>query len=260
MILLPGSVAAIRPTSALYDKTGLTTTIDATCIGTLMVNHDMEWEQSSSPNGNLENTSLVGDEVRTDITYREDTMAVAGSTRYTKDYAMDGSNASAGNDNLAVQHTVNYLADDSQNGLMLWDEQGTISQWGRGTTNTSETRCVFASGGDAGAGGFAGFVSAGSLMNVEEVAAVTQMGGRSISADSKTPVSLRYNFDAQGLDTDKKDKLASGSAIVYQDTHFETYNTDTTSANATTKIRDSQDTQVRGLFDLAQKVGYTSTY
>lgn len=261
MFLLPGFASAIRPTNALYDKTGVTTTIDATCIGTLMVNHDMEWEQGNSPQGNLNNNSLVGDEVRTDITYREDTMAVAGSTKYTKEYSMDGSNASAGSDNLEVRHTVNYQADQSQNGLMLWDEQGTISQNGRGTTNeTSALRCVFASGGESGAAGFSGFVSAGSLMNVEEVAAVTQMGGRSIAENSKIPVSLRYNFDAQGLDTDTKDNLGTGSAMVYQDTSFEVYNKDSTSSNTTTRIRDSQETQVRGLFDLAQQVGYTSTY
>jgi len=261
MLLLPGFAVAIRPTSALYDKTGLSTTIDATCIGTLMVNHDMEWEQTNTPEGNLADNNLHGDEVRTDITYGEDTMAVAGSTRYTKEYSMDGSNASAGSDNLGVRHTVNYQADQSQNGLMLWDERGTISQYGRGTSNsTSDTRCVFASGGDTGAGGFAGSVSAGSLMNVEEVAAVTQMGGRSIAENSKVPVSLRYNFDAQGLDTDTKDKLATGSASVYQDTSFEVYDKKTVAPNTTTRIRDSQNTQVRGLFDLAQSVGYTSTY
>lgn len=261
LLLLPGFVAAIRPTSALYDKTGLTTTIDATCIGTLMVDHDMEWEQTNTPNGNINSNTLQGDEVRTDTTYREDTMAVAGSTKYTKEFGMDGSNATAGSDNLAVRHMVNYQADQSQNGLMLWDEQGTITQHGRGTTNsTAPLKCVFASGGETGAGGFAGSVSAGSLMNVEEVAAVTQLGGTSIAENSKIPVSLRYNFDAQGLDTDTKDKLASGSASVYQTTDFETYDKTTVASNTTTKIRDEQNTQVRGLFDLAQTVGYSSTY
>ena len=262
MVLLPVSVVAIRPTSALYDKTGLTTTIDATCIGTLNVKHGMDWQQTNTPDGNLQSNTLRGDEVRTDVTYYEDTMAVAGSTKYTKDFSMDGSNASAGSDNLGVRHTVNYQADESQNGLMLWDEHGTLSQFGRGTSNdTSAVRCVFA-GADNGAAGFGGTVSAGSLMNVEEVAAVTQMGGRSIADNSKIPVSLRYNFDAQGLDTDTKDKLATGSASVYQDTSFVTgtkNNDGSGCSNATTMIDDRQNTQVRGLFDLAQTVGYTST-
>jgi hypothetical protein len=147
---------------------------------------------------------------------------------------------------------------------MLWDESGTISQWGRGTTNDTTMRCVFAQGGDSGAAGFGGFVQAGSLMDVEEVAAVTQMGGRMISDNSKVPVSLRYSFDAQGLDTDSKDKLATGAATVYQNTHFETYdktnNHDMGGSNTTTMIQDYQSTQARGLFDLAQTVGYTSTY
>lgn len=261
LLILPGFAAAIRPTSALYDKTGLTTTIDATCIGTLTVDHDMEWEQTNTPNGNLKSPTLQGDEVRTDTTYREDTLAAAGTTKYTKDFSMDGSNASAGADNLGVRHTVNYLADQSQGGQMLYDEQGTITQYGRGTSNSTDTtKCVFASGGDSGAGGFGGYVSAGSLMDVQEVAAVTQMGGRMISADSKTPVNLRYGFDAQGVDSDTKDKLATGSASVYQRTNFETYDKNTANSNTTTKIDDTQNTQARGLFDLAQTVGYTSTY
>ena len=147
LFLLPGFSVAIRPTSALYDETGITSTIDATCIGTMMVQHEMEWEQTNTPEGNVESSTLQGNEVRTDITYREDTMAVAGSTRYTKEYSMDGSNASAGMDNLAARHTVNYQADESQNGLMLWDEQGTISQYGRAnSTENGVMKCVFASG------------------------------------------------------------------------------------------------------------------
>jgi len=261
LLLLPGFSVAIRPTSALYDETGITSTIDATCIGTMMVQHEMEWEQTNTPEGNVKSSTLQSNEVRTDITYREDTMAVAGSTRYTKEYSMDGSNASAGMDNLAARHTVNYQADESQNGLMLWDEQGTISQYGRAnSTENGVMKCVFASGGDTGVAGFGGSVSAGSLMNVEEVAAVTQMGGRSISDNSKVPVSLRYSFDAQGLDTDTKDKLATGSAEVGMTTNFETYDKETVNSNTTTKIYDDQRTQMRGLFDLAQSVGYSSTY
>lgn len=259
LFILPGFVSAIRPTSALYDQTGLTTTIDATCIGTLVVDHDMEWEQTNVPYGNLNSATLQGDEVRTDTTYRENTLAAYGTTRYTKDFSMDGSNATQGTDNLGVRHTINYLANESEGGQMLYDEQGTITQYGMGTTNDTEIKCVFASG-TSGAGGFGGYVSAGSLMDVKEVAAVTQMGGRMISADAKTPVNLRYAFDAQGLDTDTKDKLATGSASVYQTTNFETYGTDSSSSNTTTKIYDQQNTQARGLFDLAQTVGYTSTF
>jgi len=259
LLVLPGFAAAIRPTSALYDKTGLTTTIDATCIGTLVVDHDMEWQQTNTPEGNLNSATLHGDEVRTDTTYRENTLAAYGTTKYTKDFSMDGSNASQGTDNLGVRHTVNYLANESEGGQMLYDEQGTITQYGRGTANNSEIKCVFASG-SSGAGGFGGYVSAGSLMDVKEVAAVTQMGGRMISADSKTPVNLRYAFDAQGVDSDTKDKLATGSASVYQTTNFETYDKNTVDSNTTTKIYDQQNTQARGLFDLAQTVGYTSTY
>jgi hypothetical protein len=259
LFILPGFVSAIRPTSALYDQTGLTTTIDATCIGTLVVDHDMDWGQTNTPDGDIHSATLRGDEVRTDTTYRENTLAASGTTKYTKDFSMDGSNATQGTDNLGVRHTINYLANESEGGQMLYDEQGTITQYGRGTPNNTEIKCVFASG-SGGAAGFGGYVSAGSLMDVKEVAAVTQMGGRMISADAKTPTNLRYAFDAQGVDSDTKDKLATGSASVYQNTNFETYGKDPSSTNTTTKIDDRQNTQARGLFDLAQTVGYTSTY
>ncbi|HWQ66057.1 MAG TPA: hypothetical protein VN372_04205 [Methanospirillum sp.] len=260
LILVSGNVMAIRPTSALYDKTGLTTTIDATCYGTLLVEHDMEWEQTNTGDGNIKNNTLVGEEARADLTYRENTLAVSGTSKYTKEYSMNGANVSDGRDNLGVRHTINYQADKSQNGLMLWDEQGTISAAGRASETLNGGKCVFANSADDGAAGFVGYVSAGSTMNVEEVAAATSLGSRAISGDSKVPVNLRYSFDAQGLDTDSKDKLATGSASINMDTSFEVYDKTTVNSNTTTKIQDYQKTQARGLFDLAQSVGYTSTY
>lgn len=71
LVLTTGWASAVRPTSATYDQTGITTTIDATCIGTLLVNHDMEWQQTNLPNGDLANNTLSPDETRAIFTDRK---------------------------------------------------------------------------------------------------------------------------------------------------------------------------------------------
>ena len=129
---------------------------------------------------------------------------------------MDGSNVSEGRDNLYARHTMNYEADPNSSGTMLWDEGATITSLGAATTGADVGRCVFASGSDSNGAGFKGTVEAGSAMNVQEVAAVTTVGGRAISESSTVPVNLQYGFDAQGLGTDANNTLAIGSAEVYR--------------------------------------------
>ncbi|KAF5091843.1 hypothetical protein DSECCO2_02380 [anaerobic digester metagenome] len=259
LVLLTGWASAVRPTSALYDQTGITTSIDATCIGTLLVNHDMEWQQTNLPGGDLANNTLTPDETRAIFTYRENTLAATGTTKYTKEYNMDGSNVSEGRDNLYARHTVNYEADQSQSGTMLWDEEATITSAGAATTLDDVGRCVFAGGTGSNAAGFRGTVAAGSAMNVQEVAAVTTVGGRAISESSTVPVNLRYGFDAQGLGTNANNTLGVGAAEVFMETDFETYDGTFLDSNLTTKISDRQRTVARGLFDLAQTHEYSST-
>jgi hypothetical protein len=262
LVLTTGWASAVRPTSATYDQTGITTTIDATCIGTLLVNHDMEWQQTNLPNGDLANNTLSPDETRAIFTYRENTLAASGTTRYTKEYNMDGSNVSDGRDNLYARHTVNYQADQSQSGTMLWDEGATITSLGAATNGNDVGRCVFAGGTGGNGAAFKGTVEAGSAMNVQEVAAVTTVGGRAISESSTVPVNLRYGFDAQGLGTNANNTLAVGAAEVYMNTNFETYDNiyqASGDGNVTTKITDRQRTVARGLFDLAQTHEYSST-
>ncbi|NLV26480.1 MAG: hypothetical protein GXY48_04855 [Methanomicrobiales archaeon] len=263
LVLCVGWVTAIRPTSALYDQTGIYTTIDATCIGTFIVDHDMEWHQSSSHGSNLLNKTLTDGETRAIFTYTEDTLGADGETRYTKDFTMDGSNVSQGRDNLDARHTVNFKTEES--GALLWDEQATITVDGASSEGTDIGRCVFAGGTADGSAAFSGTVEAGSRMNVQEVAAVTQVNGRAISESSTVPVNLRYGFDAQGLGTTDDNTLAKGSAEVFMNTNFVTGDPATaedcsTPTNVTTIINDRQRTMASGLFDLAQTHEYISTY
>lgn len=263
LLMITGWASAIRPTSALYDQTGISTTIDATCIGTFIVDHDMEWHQSSNEGSNLLDHNLTDGETRAIFTYTEDTLGADGQTLYTKDYSMDGSNVSQGRDNLNVRHTVNFETDNS--GSLIWDEQGTITVDGASSNSTDVGRCVFAGGTNAGSAAFSGTVDAGSRMNVREVAAVTELSGRAISESSTVPVNLRYGFDAQGLGTDANNTLAVGSAEVFMNTNFVTGDPASTEdcstpTNVTTMIKDRQRTVASGLFDLAQTHEYTSTY
>ena len=263
LVFVTGWASAMRPTSALYDQTGISTTIDATCIGTLIVDHDMEWQQTNTPGANLLNNTLTDGETRAIFTYSEDTMGADGTTRYTKEYNMDGSNVSDGRDNLDVRHTVNFQTTES--GSLLWDEVGTITVDGASSNSTNIGRCVFAGGGSDGSAAFSGTVQAGSMMNVQEVAAVTQLSGRAISESSTVPVNLRYGFDAQGLGTDANNTLAKGSAEVFMNTRLITGDPSTaedcsTPTNVTTMITDRQRTVASGLFDLAQTHEFLSTY
>jgi len=263
LVLATGWASAVRPTSALFDNTGITTTIDATCIGTLLVNHDMEWQQTNLAGADLANNTLTEGETRAIFTYRENTLAARGTTKYTKEYNMDGSNVSEGRDNLYARHMVNYEANLENSGSMLWDEQATITSLGAATTGADVGRCVFASGSSSNGAGFYGTVSAGSGMDVKEVAAVTTVGGRAISGSPGVPVNLRYGFDAQGLGTDGNNTLAVGSAWVEMNTDFviydDVYKTNQSSANQTTRITDRQRTVASGLFDLAQTHEFSST-
>jgi hypothetical protein len=252
MITMAGWASATSPTSALYDQTGISTSIDATCIGTFIVNHDMEWGQTNNPNASLLNTALTPEERRAIFAYRENTLGADGTTRYNKEFNMDGSNASAGRDNLQVSHAVKYQTNDS--GRLWFSEEGTVIT--AGTAGASDpNKCVFAKG-SGGAAGYDATVSAGSVMNVEEVSAVTEIGARAISENSNVPVNLRYGFDAQGIGTNTNNTLAKGSAEVHMTTNAVTG--DTGDQNVTTKIYDRQRTAVNGLFELAQNHGYNS--
>lgn len=258
LILISGWASAVRPTSAQFDKSGLTTTIDATCIGTTLVQHDLDWEQNNIPEGNLGSAKLVTGETRADFTYTESTLATAGTTKYTKEYNMDGTNVTDGRDNLNVAHGITYQADQTQGGRMLYGEQGTLQLYGSNSTSTSTTRCTFAAGSNGAGAGYRAVTSAGSSMDVSEVAAVTTLGARGISANEQVPVNLRYSFDATGVQPNSTDhKYAVGAAEVKGSTGVEV--SDTTNTNLTTKIIDDQRTVQRGLFDLAQTMGYKST-
>lgn len=252
MIMMAGWASATSPTSALYDQTGISTTIDATCIGTFIVNHDMEWGQTNNPNASLLNTALTPDEKRAIFAYRENTLGADGTTRYNKQYNMDGSNVSDGRENLQASHVVNYQTNDS--GRLWFDEEGTVTV--AGTAGSADpNKCVFATG-SGGSAGYDATVSAGSVMNVEEVSAVTEIGARAISESSSVPVNLRYGFDAQGIGTNADNNLAKGSAEVHMTTNAVTG--DTGDQNVTTKIYDRQRTAANGLFELAQNHGYNS--
>ena len=250
---IAGWASAVSPTSALYDNTGITTTIDATCIGTFIVNHDMEWQQTNNPNASLLNVSLTPEEKRAIFAYTENTMGADGTTRYTKQFGMNGGNVSEGRNNLDVRHTVNYKTDD--NGRLLWNEVATMTAAGTAGA-TDESKCTFASDSKNSAG-YDATVTAGSVMNVKEVAAVTEVGARAISENSGVPVNLKYGFDAQGIGTDEGKTLAEGSAQVFMNTHSVTG--DPGDANVTTKIYDRQRTLANGLFDLTQTHEYGST-
>ncbi len=256
LVFIVGSAEAIRPASAQYDQSGITSTIEATCIGTFIVDHTMEWGQTGgSDYNNISSPSGVG-EVRSTIGYHEDTVATDGMTHYVKNFNMDGSNVTAGLDNLNSDHQIQFESLEGVNGRMLYDEMVGLTTDGQPDADASQG-CVFYDGG-AGAAGFHAVITAGSSMNVEEVAATMSAGVAGISASNDMPVNVRYSFDAAGMESDDKDELATGSAEVFLNVDAQIGTP--TGTNMTTYIDNRDRTQAGGLFDLAQQVEFSSTW
>ncbi|MDR2854742.1 MAG: hypothetical protein LBV40_01110 [Methanomicrobiales archaeon] len=262
MICLTSPITAVRPTQANYGGNGVKSTVDAFCIGTLTVSHEMQWSQTSNRNGSLNSNPLKPGESRADYTYRENTIAYEGTTTYLKDYSMNGGNVAPGLDNLNVNHIIDFEGDPTKNGLLHFEEQATMFVAGAagGGADGSPT-CIFAAGG-SGSGAYKGTVTVGSQMDVREVSARTSIGSASISDNPDAPVNLRYTFDAAGLASDPKDDLAVGSARVYSnvDMHIydDTYDLNYTKPNTTGHFQDRQEQTVRGLFDLSTTFEYAN--
>jgi hypothetical protein len=260
MICLASHAVAVRPSQANYGDNIVTSTVDAFCIGTFSVDHEMQWGQVSDRNGSLERSPLLKGESRTDYTYHERTLGYEGTATYIKDFSMNGGNVQPGIDNLNVNHVIDFDGNSEKNGILLFGEMARMDVAGASGDPADSVRCIFASGSN-GDGAFKGYVTVGSQMNVQEVSARTSIGSSGISNNKDTPVNLRYTFDAEGLQTDPKDNLATGSATVYSVVDMHTYDDDYDGPgpiNVTGHFRDRQDQSMHGLFDLATTFEYTN--
>jgi hypothetical protein len=251
MLLLACHVAAVRPTPANYGSNIITSTVDAFCIGTFTVGHEMEWQHTDDGTG-LGNNPLDGS--RVDYTYREATLGYEGTATYLKDFSMNGGNVQQGMDNLNVNHIIDFENSPNKNGILLFDEMARMDIWGSPASDPSNPICIFAQGG-SNSGAYSGSVTVGSKMRVEEVSAIMSIGSSSISDSSRTPVNLRYAFDAEGIATDPKDDLATGSATVFSNVDMHIYNS---TSPMVSHIRDTQSVNMVGDFDLATTFGYSN--
>ena len=254
--------SAVRPSTANYGGNTVRSTVDAFCIGTFTVSHEMQWDQTSDKNGSLNKNPLKEGESRTDYTYREFTLGYEGTTTYHKDYSMNGGNVASGLDNLNVNHIIDFEGDPTKNGLLHFEEQATMSIGGAaGGGADSSPLCIFAASG-GGLGAYKGTITVGSQMDVREVSARMSIGSTGISDNPDTPVNLRYTFDATGLASDPKDDLATGSARVYSnvDMHIydDTYDLNYSAPNLNGHFQDKQKQNVRGNFDLSTTFEYTN--
>jgi len=252
---------SVRPSRANYGDNMVKSTVDAFCIGTFMVTHEMQWDQTSDPNGSLTKSPLKFGESRTDYTYREMTVGYEGTTDYLKDFSMNGGNVNQGLDNLNVNHVIDFEGDPTKSGLLHFEEEANMFVAGAAGGADKSPICMFATGG-SGLGAYKGTITVGSQMDVREVSARMSIGGLGISDNTDAPVNLRYTFDAAGLATDPKDDLATGSARVYSnvDMHIydDTYDLNYTAPNITGHFQDRQEQRVRGLFNLATTFEYTT--
>jgi len=271
MLLLACHAAAVRPTPANYGNNIVTSTVDAFCIGTFTVGHEMQWKQTSDDRGFGNNPIALG-ESQVDYTYRENTVGYQGTATYLKDFSMNGGNVQQGLDNLNVNHIIDFQNDPDSygNGKLIFDEMARMDVYGAAGSDPNNPICIFAVGG-AGDGSYSGHVTVGSSMRVEEVSARMSIGSSSISDHSRTPVNLRYTFDAEGLATSEVG-LAVGSARVFSEVDMHVNNSyhEGTSDPAdpdnphspapgqTGHFQDRQQVSMHGLFDLATSFEYTN--
>ena len=235
MFLIACQAAAVRPSQAKYDNGMITSTIDAFCIGTFTIDHEMQWTQTSDDRGlSFSNNPIAPGETRVDYTYRENTLGYDGTATYLKDFSMNGENTQAGLDNLNINHIIEFENNPNSNGVLRFEEMARLDIAGAAGADANNPICIFAAPSGSADGSFKGSVTVGSLMNVREVSAMMGIGSSAISDDPNAPVNLRYSFDAEGLATDPKDNLAVGSATVYSnvDMHLNnSYHPDLTAAN-----------------------------
>ena len=118
---------SVRPSQANYGDNKVSSTVDAFCVGTFMVTHAMQWDQTSDRNGSLNSNPLKEGESRTDYTYREFTLGYEGTANYIKEFGMNGGNVGEGLDNLNVNHLIDFAGDPTKTGLLHFEEQATMA-------------------------------------------------------------------------------------------------------------------------------------
>lgn len=255
MLLVLGmvwGVSAVRPIPGGAEHSGLSTIVDGYCEGTTIVNTDLSY---GSSNEDLNNgAALTTGEVMGTIGYRQNVLAQNGTTDYVRSLELDTRNATAGNRNLEVQNAISYLANGT--GSMVYSEAVALDIYANSTTDSSIS-CPFGPNPAEVPASHASIVAGSDMIGVKEVALNTESGATSTAASLDVPVSLTYNFDAQGIPGVGGDALAEGSATVYMTASVEGGNG---MGNATgTHIEYNDVTHVDGLFDLAKQMGYSST-
>jgi len=277
MLFLACPAIAVRPTPANYGNNIVTSTVDAFCIGTFSVNHEMQWKQTSDDRGFGGPNPMAPGTSQVDYTYRENTLGYEGTATYLKDFSMNGGNVQQGLDNLNINHIIDFENSPNKNGVLLFEEMARMDLYGAAGSDVNNPICTFASPGGSGDGSYRGSVTVGSQMNVREVSARMSIGSSAISNNPNAPVNLRYTFDAEGLATGETGH-AVGSATVYSivDMHINnSYHEDAKACldpngdpipdcdykgspapGMTGHFQDRQTQSMTGIFDLATTFGY----
>lgn len=245
-------VAAVRPVPGSAEHSTISSLTDGYCEGTTIVNTALSY---GTTNGNLaDGPALATGEVQGTIGYRQNMLAVNGTTDYVRSLQLNSNNASIGNRNLEVQNAISYVSNGT--GSLTYDEAVGLAAYGNSTTDNSIS-CPFGPN-PAEIPAYSAQVVAGSTMiGVREVALNTEAGAVSTAGSIDVPVSVNYNFDATGVPGVGNDTLAEGTATVYMTASVLGGNGNGTAVG--TEISYNDVTSVNGLFDLAKQMGYSST-
>ena len=215
------------------------------------------YQQRVTQDESLSMVSRDGGNVAT-IGYEADLNAVNGPMIYTESLDLNTANQNAISENLEVQKQFQYVA--SPGGKLIFSEEVLMNDMGSG--NLGDMVLCPLWHGDDGTMAYNEFVSAGTYMEMEQVAAVTNAGVRTIAESADTPVELYYNVHA-GAQSLVPTAAAAG-AVGYIEANVDVHSMDSRNWDGVgtpplgNEVIYTQTTTASGVFDFRMATSYLS--
>ncbi|MBP1928164.1 hypothetical protein J2741_000711 [Methanolinea mesophila] len=165
----------------------------------------------------LATTPLDPEEIHAVSSYREETVAVAGKTSYTKSMVISTANRVPGVNNLKAEKVVEFIG--TETGRMTSSESILVDLSGNWSRAPGSVICPFAGDSTEFIPVFCNIATAGSTLDMTRVSLATSADTGFIAADAGVPVGLGYEITARGVTSAGQLTPASGSIAAYLDVH-----------------------------------------
>jgi len=243
-----GCAAADIPVNATPETAGITVTTNIQCQGTVLASDSLTMQQSSDALDAPPLKSAIGSdgtltgsdgEVQYTAGYDENTMAVEGTTSYTKTTAIDTANQIADKNNIETNKIVTFIASDEL-GRMTSSEDILVDGAGASTASGDKMLCPFGTQASGTFPPFCNIIESGSSVDVSLGSLSTSASERFISATADVPVAQAYSISLKGITTSNGTVDAIGSASAFMKAHFQdgrVLNTSTDEGNSYSPVK-----------------------